>query len=94
MTVPVVPSSNHFPAERPDDPPAPPSTRRGYRRFLVDAASMAIFWTIAYTPVFLYTSRSFEAVLIGLASAAALEVLLGGVYGRFSDWFRVKMRAA
>lgn len=54
---------------------------------------MAIFWTIAYTPVFLYTSRSFEAALFGLASAAALEILLGGVYGRFSDWFRMKLGA-
>ncbi len=64
-----------------------------YRRLLVDATSMAIFWTVAYTPIFLYTSRSLEAALLGLASAAVLEVLLGGVYGRFSDWFRIKLRA-
>jgi len=61
------------------------------RRFIADAASMAIFWTIAYTPVFLYTSRSIEAALIGLGSSTVLEILLGGVYGKFLDWFRRKL---
>ena len=52
---------------------------------------MGIFWTLVYTPVFLYTSRTIEAAALGLAFAAVLEILLGGVYGRFSDWFRTKL---
>jgi hypothetical protein len=51
---------------------------------------MGIFWTIVYTPVFLFTSKSLDAALIGLASAAVLEFSLGGVFGKFNDWFRVK----
>jgi len=51
---------------------------------------MAIFWTILYTPVFLYTSKTFEAALFGLGSSTVLEILFGGVYGRFLDWFRKK----
>ena len=58
------------------------------RKFAVDAVSMAIFWVIVYTPVFLYTSKSIDAALIGLGSSALLEVLFGGVYGKFNDWFR------
>ncbi len=61
------------------------------RKFAVDATSMAIFWTTVYTPIFLYTSKSIEAALVGLGSSAVLEILLGGVYGRFSDWFRVRL---
>jgi hypothetical protein len=61
------------------------------RKFVADAISMAIFWTIVYTPVFLYTSKSLEAALVGLGSASVLEILFGGVYGRFNDWFRGKM---
>jgi hypothetical protein len=60
------------------------------RKFLSDAASMGVFWTIVYTPVFLFTSKSLDAALIGLVAAAILEVSLGGVYGKFNDWFRVK----
>ena len=71
---------------------APPNPRRTIRKFAVDATSMAIFWTVVYTPVFLLTSRSLDAALLGLGSAAGLEVALGGVYGRFSDWFRTKLR--
>ena len=56
----------------------------------MDAVSMAIFWVIVYTPVFLYTSKSIDAALIGLGSSALLEVLFGGVYGKFNDWFRRK----
>ncbi len=67
-------------------------SRISYRKFVVDATNMAIFWTIVYTPVFLLTSRSLEAAILGLGSAAFLEILLGGVYGRFSDWFRAKLR--
>lgn len=56
----------------------------------MDAASMAIFWTTVYTPIFLYTSRSIDVALIGLGSSTVLEILLGGVYGKFNDWFRGK----
>jgi hypothetical protein len=60
------------------------------KRFGIDAVACAIFWTILYTPVFLYTSKTLEAALLGLGSAAVLEILFGGVYGRFLDWFRKK----
>ncbi len=58
------------------------------RRFLVDAIATALFWTVVYAPIFLYTSKSLYAALIGLASAALLEGILGGPYGKFLDWFR------
>jgi hypothetical protein len=58
------------------------------RSFLIDSAACAIFWIVAYVPIFLYTSRFLDLVLIGLGSAALVEVLLGGNYGRFLDWFR------
>ncbi len=61
------------------------------RRFLADSAGTALFWTLVYFPVFFYTSKSLEAALIGLASAAVLEGLLGGPYGKFLDWFRRKL---
>jgi hypothetical protein len=64
------------------------------RKFIADAASMAIFWTVVYTPVFLYTSRSIEAALVGLGSSTILEIALGGVYGKFLDWFRRKLGVA
>ena len=32
------------------------------RKFAVDAVCMAIFWVIVYTPVYLYTSKSLEAL--------------------------------
>lgn len=69
------------------------SQTRGFslKRFLIDAAAMAIFWTIVYTPVFLYTSKSIEAALFGLGSSTVLEILLGGVYGKFLDWFRRRL---
>ena len=60
------------------------------RKFAVDAISMAIFWVIVYTPVFLYTSKSIEAALVGLGSSAALEIVFGGLYGKFNDWVRKK----
>ena len=60
------------------------------RKFAVDAVCMAIFWVIVYTPVYLYTSKSLEAALVGLGSSAALEILLGGVYGKFNDWSEKK----
>jgi hypothetical protein len=51
---------------------------------------MAIFWVIVYTPVYLCTSKSLDAALVGLGSSAVLEILLGGVYGKFNDWVRKK----
>jgi hypothetical protein len=60
------------------------------RKFAVDAVCMAIFWVIVYTPVYLYTSKSFEAALVGLGSSAVLEILFGGVYGKFNDYVRKK----
>jgi hypothetical protein len=60
------------------------------RKFAVDAATMGIFWVIIYAPVFLYTSKSIEAALIGLGSSVVLEILFGGVYGKFNDWVRKK----
>jgi hypothetical protein len=61
------------------------------RRFLVDAIATALFWTVVYAPIFLYTSKSIDAALIGLVSAALLEGILGGPYGKFLDWFRRKL---
>ena len=58
------------------------------KKFLVDSVASAIFWTLVYIPVFAYTSKSIELALVGLASAALIEILFGGVYGRFLDWFR------
>jgi hypothetical protein len=60
------------------------------RKFAVDALSMAIFWVIVYTPVFLYTSKSIDAALLGLGSSAILEILFGGAYDKFNDWVRKK----
>jgi hypothetical protein len=60
------------------------------KKFAVDAVCMAIFWVIVYTPVYLYTSKSLDAALVGLGSSAVLEILLGGVYGKFNDWIRKK----
>ena len=60
------------------------------KKFAVDAVTMAVFWVIVYTPVFLYTSKSLEAALIGLGSSAVLEIVFGGVYGKFNDWVRKK----
>jgi hypothetical protein len=60
------------------------------RKFAADAISMAIFWVIVYTPIFLYTSRSLDAALFGLGASAVLEISFGGVYGKFNDWFREK----
>jgi hypothetical protein len=58
------------------------------KKFLVDSVASAIFWTVVYIPVFVYTSRSVDLALVGLASAALIEILFGGAYGRFLDWFR------
>jgi hypothetical protein len=61
------------------------------RRFLVDSIATVLFWTAVYSPIFLFTSKSFEAALIGLSSAALLEGILSGPYGKFLDWFRHKL---
>ena len=94
MSAPKVPESSTDSDHEPDRLARKPHSPQTYRKFVVDATSMAIFWTAAYTPVFLLTSRSLEAALFGLGSAAVLEVVLGGAYGRFSDWFRAKFRVA
>ena len=61
------------------------------RRFLVDVTATAIFWTAVYAPIFLYTAKSVQAALVGLGSAALLEGILGGPYGKFLDWFRHRL---
>ncbi len=48
----------------------------------------AVFWTIIYTPIFLFTSRSLDLALVGLGASALVEVAFGGFFGRFLDWFR------
>jgi len=58
------------------------------RKFLVDSVASTIFWTLVYIPVFAYTSKSIELALVGLGSAGVIEILFGGAYGRFLDWFR------
>ena len=58
------------------------------KKFFVDSVASAIFWTLVYIPVFAYTSKSVELALVGLGSAALMEILFGGVYGRFLDCFR------
>ncbi len=58
------------------------------KKFVIDSVASAIFWTMVYIPVFVYTSKSVELALVGLGSAALIEILFGGAYGRFLDWFR------
>lgn len=94
MSTPRVPEPSAYLGPEAERVARKPRSRRTFRKFVVDAASMAIFWTVVYTPVFLLTSRSLETALFGLGSAAVLEVVLGGVYGRFSDWFRARLRVA
>ena len=36
------------------------------RNFAVDSIACAVFWTVAYIRVFLYTSRSIDLALVGL----------------------------
>ena len=60
------------------------------RRFAVDSVACAILWTIAYIPIFLYTSKTLDLAILGLGSAALVEILLGGLYGKFLDAFRKK----
>jgi hypothetical protein len=58
------------------------------KKFVIDSIASAIFWTLVYIPVFAYTSKSVELALVGLGSAALVEIVFGGAYGRFLDWFR------
>jgi hypothetical protein len=58
------------------------------RKFVADAFATAIFWTVIYTPIFLFTSKSLDLALVGLGSSALVEVVFGGFFGRFLDWFR------
>lgn len=60
------------------------------RNFVIDSLACAIFWTMVYIPIFLYTSKSIDLALVGLGSAAIVEILFGGLYGRFLDLFRSK----
>jgi len=53
---------------------------------------MAIFWTALCT--LLCPSRSVEVALAGVGSSMALEILFGGMYGKFSDWFRSRFEIA
>jgi uncharacterized membrane protein len=41
--------------------------------------------------VFLCTSKSIEVARFRLDSSTFLEILFGGIYGRFLDWFRKKL---
>ena len=61
------------------------------KRFAVDSVACAIFWTLVYVPIFLYTSRSIGLFFVGLGSAAAVEIIFGGLYGKFLDLFRRKL---
>ena len=61
------------------------------KRFTVDSIACAIYWTIIYIPIFLYTSRSIDLALLGLGSAAVVEIVFGGLYGLFLDIFRQKV---
>ncbi len=58
------------------------------KKFVADSLATAIFWTVIYTPIFLITSKSLDLALVGLGSSALVEVVFGGLFGRFLDWFR------
>lgn len=60
------------------------------RKFAIDSVACAIFWTLVYIPIFIYTSKSLDLALVGLGSAALVEILFGRVYGKFLDIFRKK----
>jgi hypothetical protein len=66
-------------------------TRR--RKFVVDSCASAIFWGVVYLPIFIYTSRTVELVAIGLATSTLVEAFFGGFYGKFLDWFRIRLKA-
>jgi hypothetical protein len=61
------------------------------KKFALDSVACAIFWTLVYIPIFLYTLKSIELALIGLGSAALVEILFGGLYGKFLDLVRKRM---
>jgi hypothetical protein len=58
------------------------------KKFVMDSVGTAIFWTIVYIPIYLYTSKTLYYALIGLGLAALVEVAFGGIFGRYLDWFR------
>lgn len=58
------------------------------RKFAIDSIACAIFWTLVYIPIFLYTSKSAQLALVGLGSAALVEILFGGLYGKYLDLVR------
>lgn len=58
------------------------------KRFILDSVGTAIFWTIIYTPIYLFTSKSLYFALVGLGLAALVEIAFGGVFGKYLDWFR------
>ena len=65
--------------------------RVNLRKLAVDSVACAIFWTLVYIPIFLYTSRSLNLSFVGLGSAATVEISFGGLYGKFLDLFRRKL---
>jgi hypothetical protein len=58
------------------------------KKFVMDSIGTAIFWTIVYIPIYLYTSKTLYFALVGLGLAALVEVAFGGIFGRYLDWFR------
>ena len=62
--------------------------RINVKRFAVDSIACAIFLTIVYVPIFLYTSRSMSLFFVGLGSAAVVEIVFGSLYGKLLDLFR------
>ena len=58
------------------------------KKFILDSIGTAIFWTLVYIPIYLYTSKTLYYALVGLGLAALVEVAFGGIFGRFLDWFR------
>jgi hypothetical protein len=61
------------------------------RKFAIDSLACAVFWTLVYIPIFLFTSKTLELAIVGLGSAALVEVLFGGLYGKFLDEIRKKL---
>lgn len=61
---------------------------RWIKKFIIDSIATAIFWTIVYIPIYLYTSKTLYFALIGLGLAALVEVAFGGLFGRYIDKFR------
>lgn len=60
----------------------------GASKFVADSIGTAVFWTAIYAPIFLITSKTLEFALVGLGTSALVEVVFGGFFGKFLDWFR------